>query len=225
MDRAIIDYYDRLAGNYDSDRFGNSYGRFVHQQEREILDRAVPVQATMILDMGCGTGRLSQYATHGCDASTESLKVATSKYPDKQFLAADLLALPFTNATFDAAFCFHVLMHLHLEHVGGVMTEIARVLKPGGIFVADVASRIRRRVLRHNTAGWHGSTSLSLRELAALAAKAGLKMDTSFGTILLPIHRFPGTLRESLVKIDGRLANRFPDLASYVVGSFIRERA
>ncbi len=225
MDRAIIDYYDKLAGNYDSDRFGNSYGRFVHQQEREILDRAVPVQAGMILDMGCGTGRLSQYATHGCDASTESLKVATDKHPDKPFLAADLLSLPFASSTFDAAFCFHVLMHLRLEQVGDVLAEIARVLKPGGIFVVDVASRIRRRVLRHNAAGWHGSTSLSLRELSSLAAKAGLKMDASFGTILFPIHRFPGALRESLVKIDGRLANRCPDLASYVVGRFIRERA
>jgi hypothetical protein len=34
MDR-IVDYYDGLAKSYDSDRFGNSYGRFIDRQERQ----------------------------------------------------------------------------------------------------------------------------------------------------------------------------------------------
>ncbi|MCW4470491.1 hypothetical protein OGH69_16080 [Flavobacterium sp. MFBS3-15] len=37
----ILDYYNALAGNYDTNRFGNSYGQFIDRQERQVLDRLV----------------------------------------------------------------------------------------------------------------------------------------------------------------------------------------
>ena len=35
----VAQYYDDLAKDYDQDRFGNSYGLFLHALERPILER------------------------------------------------------------------------------------------------------------------------------------------------------------------------------------------
>src|ERR1700676_5243836 len=89
IDRAMIRYYDRLARTYDAERFGNSYGRFLDAQERATLARLLPMQGRSVLDLGCGTGRLTDFATHGCDASIESVKLASQRHLKKTFVGAD----------------------------------------------------------------------------------------------------------------------------------------
>jgi SAM-dependent methyltransferase len=225
LSNEIVAYYDRLAGNYDADRFGGSYGHFVHAQEVAILGRMLSKNAGRILDVGCGTGRLTGYATHGCDASINSVKLAAGKRPTQRFAAANLVAMPFAACSFDAAICFHVFMHLDRTSIEAGLREIARVLRPGGVLVADIASAVRRRLLRRRPQGWHGSTSLSVREFSSLAAKAGLDMSGVSGTIMSPVHRLPAGMRRPLARLDGFMADRFPDLASYVVGRFVKEGA
>ena len=225
MPSEIVSYYDRLADTYDADRFAGLYGKFLHQQEVAILRRMIPAAARAILDIGCGTGRLTGFATCGCDPSLSSVTIATRKRPELNFVAADLTAMPFASSSFDAAFCFHVFMHLDLDTIETGLREIARVLRPGGTLVADVASGVRRRLLRHKPKGWHGATSLSVRELSNLAATAGLRQSGVSGTIILPLHRLPERIRMPLSALDGFVADRFPDLASHVVGSFAKVRA
>jgi SAM-dependent methyltransferase len=224
IDRATIQYYDRLAPTYDAERFGNSYGKFLDAQERATLARLLP-RGARVLDLGCGTGRLTDFATHGCDASIESLKIATRRHSNKAFVAGDATSLPFGSDTFDAAFGFHVFMHLKPEAIGMVLAEIGRVLKPEAIFIADVASGYRRRLHPRPSAQWHGATSLTRRELARLAEPAGLKLRASAGIALIPIHRIPRRFRRFLTDLDRRLAARVPDWASYIVGCFAKERS
>ena len=50
--------------------------------------------------------------------------------PGLPFLAGDLYALPFPNATFDHVFACYVLEHL--ERPGRALENLLRVLKPGG---------------------------------------------------------------------------------------------
>jgi SAM-dependent methyltransferase len=223
IDRAMIQYYDRLARTYDAERFGNSYGKFLDAQERATLARLLPVQGRSVLDLGCGTGRLTDFATHGCDASIESVKLASQRHLKKTFVGADAVSLPFLSDSFDAVFSFHVFMHLKPEVVGKVFAEVGRVLKPGAIFVADVASGFRRRLHPRSSSQWHGATSFTRRELQTLAAPAGLKLQASVGIALLPVHRIPRRLRRSLADLDRRFAAMAPDLASYIVGCFAKE--
>lgn len=49
---------------------------------------------------------------------------------------ADILALPFENETFDIVFCNHVLEHIKDDHKA--MSELFRVLKPGGWGILQV---------------------------------------------------------------------------------------
>ena len=39
MKTEIIKYYDALADTYDIDRFSNSYGDYIHQQELRVLHK------------------------------------------------------------------------------------------------------------------------------------------------------------------------------------------
>lgn len=94
-----------------------------------------------ILDVGCGAGQIVKHllkysdpdARITCfDLSLEMLKRSRSRLKSRraQHLAADLTRLPFADATFDCVTCGFVLEHLPDARPG--LTELARVLAPGG---------------------------------------------------------------------------------------------
>jgi SAM-dependent methyltransferase len=222
MDRRIIDYYDALAPNYDAARFGNSYGRFLGAQERNVLERYLPRNGARVLDLGCGTGRLCDFASEGCDASLRSIEIARAKHPLKRFIQADIAELPYPDASFEAAFCFHVFMHCRMPQIEASLREAARVLRPGGVFIADIASALRRRLRRSSPSGWHGASALDSRRFRALALSAGLQSRAMEGVLLLPVHRLPESWRGRLQAVDRGLASVFPDAASYLVGVFVK---
>lgn len=96
---------------------------------------------------------------------------------------ADLAALPFPTATFDAVLLRAVLHHLADPAVG--LREAARVAKPGGVVVvvdkvppARAEARAVRNALerlRHRGHVW----SYTERELANLAAAASLEVESA----------------------------------------------
>jgi 2-polyprenyl-6-hydroxyphenyl methylase/3-demethylubiquinone-9 3-methyltransferase len=94
-----------------------------------------------VLDVGCGGGLLpnalvpllpSATEITGVDLSAGSLEVARRHDPSGRirYLKADALHLPFKDGEFDTVFCMDFLEHV--EDPAAVITEISRVLKPGG---------------------------------------------------------------------------------------------
>jgi ubiquinone/menaquinone biosynthesis C-methylase UbiE len=223
MNREIIAYYDRLAPTYDADRFGNSYGRFIDAQERDLLGRWLAGRER-VLEIACGTGRLSNFAHVACDASQESLKLARRRHAALTVAAADATRLPFTDASFDAVFGFHLLMHLDAASVDATIAEAARVLRHDGVFIADVASATRRRMSGERTAqeAWHGNTALSVKSFRSLCARHGLRPRRMTGLMLLPIQRLPHRLRPMMMGFDRVLAAMAPPLSSYLAGCFVK---
>lgn len=223
MKREIIAYYDRLAPNYDASRFDNSYGRFIDARERALLTDWLPRNAPKVLELGCGTGRLSTFASVATDASTASLGVAAKHVPTTRFAAADAERLPFPSASFDAVFAFHLLMHLEIDALRTIFAESARVLRPGGILIADIVSKTRRDITgtrRNVEHAWHGTTALTAKEFETIGRDAGLRAIRTTGLLLLPIQRLPHAARPLLARVDAWLANRAPSLSSYLVACF-----
>lgn len=227
MKREIIEYYDRLAPTYDQDRFGNSYGRFVDVQERRLLAHWLSVERRNVLEIACGTGRLSQFAQVACDASHESLKLARMRHPSVRFVAADATRLPFREQSFDAVFGLHLLMHLDRDSVRATLSEASRVLRPGGIFVADVLSAARRRFTARpqGETSWHGNTALGADEFRTLCAEHRLLPVQLRGLLFLPIQHVAARLRPLLAPVDGWLSARLPSLSSYLIGCFVKDDA
>jgi ubiquinone/menaquinone biosynthesis C-methylase UbiE len=94
-----------------------------------------------ILDAGCGNGRYSKFLLREADPdavltafdlSPQMLKRAQARLPSVRVThaLADLTRLPYANETFDAIVCGWVLEHLPDPRPG--LTELARILKPGG---------------------------------------------------------------------------------------------
>ena len=107
---------------------------------REILSRAPRGAA---LDAACGTGRHAAhlhslgYDVVGVDATEAMLDVARAKVPEATFRLGTLQQLPVDDAAVDVVTCSLALTHV--EDIGPVVAEFARVLRPGGWAVlADV---------------------------------------------------------------------------------------
>jgi|SRR5579884_3407470 len=97
-----------------------------------------------VLDVGCafgfGTRILARtYACTGIDSSAGFVRRARREVRSARFAQAKAEALPFRDATFDAAVCLEVIEHLGDER--SAIQEIGRVLKPGGELVLSVPHR------------------------------------------------------------------------------------
>jgi SAM-dependent methyltransferase len=106
-----------------------------------------PRPGTRILDVGCGEGtaeislgrlQISQLALYAVDRRIEraqkTASIGTAHNIKVQVAAADALALPFADASFDSTFCVAVLQHV--RDVPKAVSELARVTQPGGRVVA-----------------------------------------------------------------------------------------
>ena len=107
-----------------------------------------------VLDAGCGAGRNLVYMLrHGYDvtavdrdpdnvARARSLAVELGA-EGARVLVADIEALPFADAQFDVVICCAVL-HFAPDHAAfqRMVQELGRVLAPGGLLFARLASRI-----------------------------------------------------------------------------------
>ncbi|PZQ78727.1 MAG: hypothetical protein DI548_15745, partial [Flavobacterium johnsoniae] len=94
-------YYDELASTYDQNRFGNSYGTYIDIQERAYLKKCLPhLSSANILDLGCGTGRFLDLASHGVDISPKMIEVAKHKFPEKNISLGSVSDIPHPDAFF-----------------------------------------------------------------------------------------------------------------------------
>lgn len=218
----IINYYDKIATEYDSDRFANSYGKFIDRQERKILDKLLTNKDELVLDLACGSGRLLNYAAIGVDGSIEMIKIAKEKYPDKEIFHSDAEKLPFENNSLDAIISFHFFMHLDKVRIKKILEECSRVLKQGGRMIFDIPAARRRKLISYNKSGWHGNLALSKADIVDLNTDFVIKR--SFGLLLFPIHRIPKKMRLLFNSIDYFLANSFlKKYSSYHVYEMIKK--
>ncbi len=206
---SIREYYDALAPAYDRDRFANSYGRYVDGLERGILARWLHGRAAdAVVELACGTGRFLDFAGTGVDLSPAMLEQAREKWPTRTLVLADAADTGLPTGGFDAAICFHLLMHLDETSCRAVLAEAARLVRPGGSFVFDVPSHPRRRLFKRPLSGWHGDTSASIADVRRWAGEAW-RLKRWRGIVALPIHRVPQRLRAPLAGMDA-LVGRTP---------------
>jgi demethylmenaquinone methyltransferase/2-methoxy-6-polyprenyl-1,4-benzoquinol methylase len=127
--------FDRIAPVYDVMNRVMTAGLDVRW--RRLAAAAVVRPGDRVLDAACGTGDLALADARagagrvtGLDFSEAMLARARRKAPDLEWVRGDMLALPFADATFDAATVgFGVRNVADLELA---LRELRRVLQPGG---------------------------------------------------------------------------------------------
>jgi ubiquinone/menaquinone biosynthesis C-methylase UbiE len=105
----------------------------------EAIAERVDTQGKRILDLCCGQGDLTALLAErggevvGLDFSPLMLEKAEEAVPDVTFQQGDAADLPFAEKSFDSVVCNFGMMHLPDQPK--VLTEIKRVLRPGGRFI------------------------------------------------------------------------------------------
>lgn len=111
------------------------------------------VSGRRVLDLASGNGALAQTLQGdargavpwvvAADLSMAELREGRSRGRDHPAVCADAVSLPFADGCFDAVACSAGLMVL--TDVDTSLREVARVLRPGGVFATTVASAVPLR--------------------------------------------------------------------------------
>ena len=113
------------------------------------FDRLIDWQGKQVLDLGCAGGFMAEALARrgaqvtGIDPAAEAIAAArqhaTAEGLDIAYDVGLGEALPYDPAGFDAVVCVDVLEHV--TDLQKVMHEVARVLRPGGLFLFDTINR------------------------------------------------------------------------------------
>jgi SAM-dependent methyltransferase len=123
---------------------------FVWQFGRDLLQVLAPQAGERILDVGCGTGRLSaEIASSGAevvgiDYSPRMVSQARANFPILSFETQDACTMPYLGE-FHAVFS-NAALHW-MQPAEEAAAAMARALKPGGRLVAELGGRGNIQVL------------------------------------------------------------------------------
>jgi len=118
--------------------------QFVWQYGADLLALLNPQQGDHILDLGCGTGQLSQKIAEsganvvGIDSSAEMIAQARQNYPSLDFRLADAANFSL-EMQFDSVFS-NATLHW-IKSPQAVITSIKNALKPGGLLLAEFGGK------------------------------------------------------------------------------------
>jgi SAM-dependent methyltransferase len=160
---------------------------------RESYERLAKLVApgSLVLDLGCGSGEdtpaLASMGLRcvGLDISAGLLDLTRrfEALAGRAFLG-DLRSLPFAEGAFDAVWADGSVHHVTKSEVRGVATEVARVLKPSGVFALSVELGLHDGYVTggDNVQGKRWYSYFEPDELRAILRRAGIDVvDAHFG--------------------------------------------
>lgn len=130
--------YSRRAAEY-VDLLGSM--STVHPSDLQLVTTWADQVDGPVLDAGCGPGHWSGYLAgmgievSGVDQVPEFVEHARTTYASASFEVGSLDALSAPASTFAGALAWYSLIHHHPDSIQQPLSEIARVLRPGGQFL------------------------------------------------------------------------------------------
>jgi ubiquinone/menaquinone biosynthesis C-methylase UbiE len=135
---------------FDAHAAYDEYDVFTAEANALLIDSFVRLsglrRGARVADLGCGSGAFTEllrrhgYASVGLDISPRLIALGRSKYADLDLIEGDAENLPFGAEEFDGVL-LSGLLH-HFPDPSRLITEVHRVLKPGGRFVSFDPNRL-----------------------------------------------------------------------------------
>lgn len=212
------DIYDEAAAQWWSDEI-----RWVRTLKNLVparlgwFDRQIDWQGKTVLDLGCAGGFMAEAMAKrgaevtGIDPASAAIDAARAHARQEghniRYDTGVGEDLPYQDGVFDAVVCVDVLEHV--ADLDQVLREVARVLKPGGLFLYDTINRnpvarlatitVAEDILRLLPRGTHDPAMfIKPAELTSAMTRAGLtpgpvtglgprginrRLDLTFGTL------------------------------------------
>jgi len=176
-------FFDLWSATYDRPGLQQATYRPIHNAVLARLEGARPER---ILDLGCGTGQLTErLATTfpdanvvGADLSNGMIERAAERLVDDDttdFVRADAQHLPIAGGTFDVVTCTESF-HWYADQQAAA-AELARLVKPGGrVIIASIATVTGfadDAIQRATALAGRPVKAIPKRELRRLLAEAG----------------------------------------------------
>ena len=129
-------YYDEFASWYERER-GEGYHQMLDDLEVELVERYG--RGARVLEVGCGTGlilrRVAGFADYAEGMDLSAGMLARARERGLEVTQGSATALPYADASFDVAYSFKVLAHI--ADIRTAMSEMGRVVRPGGWVLAE----------------------------------------------------------------------------------------
>ena len=199
--RNNLKIYNDVAANWWSDEI-----RWVRTLKNLVpgrlkwFDKLTDWQGKSVLDLGCAGGFMAEALAHkgarvsGIDPAQDAIQAAKHHAKTSNLdITYDVGVgehMPYSDDTFDIVVCVDVLEHV--RDLSQVLAEVARVLKPGGLFLYDTINRnpiarlatitVAEDVLRLLPKGTHDPAMfIKPRELRTAMMNAGLTVGPQTG--------------------------------------------
>jgi len=139
-------YKDDLAYIHDV-----GFGDFAKNSAPGLLDLLSKngLETGLVVDLGCGSGIWAEelidagYGVRGVDVSPAMIAIARKRVPEAEFLNASLLRvkLPRCDAVTSLGECFNYLFDKsnNITELRRLFQRVYAALKPGGLFIFDIA--------------------------------------------------------------------------------------
>lgn len=191
------EHYTIDAGDMPMPEDMGHFRRSLEQRRFRLIAGLLPSRGIRrVLDAGCGSGWLSEmlarrgFSTTALDLGFDSLRRASMRLKGKGLplpcVLGDVFRLPFGDASFDAAVASEILEHL--DDPAAALTEIARVVRPGGTVVISTPYRERIEYTlcihcnRKTPVNAH-LHSFDERSMSEMLETAGCKVDTNIAFV------------------------------------------
>lgn len=155
----VKDIFTNIAGDYDRVNRVISFGQIGRWRKR-LLGKVDKFDTERVLDLGCGSGQLTRLIADnvkaeeivGVDLTPEMIEKARSKLPETygqkvRFLISKGESLDLPTDYFDLATSAFTLRNV--EDISQVLSEMRRVVKPGGKVINLELAKPQFPVFRH----------------------------------------------------------------------------
>ncbi len=179
----------RAAQQWNAAQYARN-ARFVSTLGQPVLDLLNPRPGERILDLGCGDGALTEKLAAagavvvGVDGAADMVAAAQRRGIDARLM--DGAALSFTQE-FDAVFS-NAALHWMKADPDAVIAGVARALKPGGRFVAEM--------------GGHGCVAAIVVALTAVLKRRGINTATIIPWYFPTVDDYRGRLERGGFTVD-----------------------
>ncbi len=145
MSTEFQSFYQDIAGRYEDTRYQTRYGRLhriLHYACLETLLQNISRDG-QVLEVACGTGHTTRLLSGlgfrhiACDLTSEMMAAAQHDDSHTSYLRADAFSLPVANDSCDIVVSTRFLHLFSMAQQREVLSEMMRVLKPGGILLVD----------------------------------------------------------------------------------------